>query len=564
MNDAHGIKHRKNSIAVYNISMKPRDNLDQLLDPETLLQVAEHLSGTTRTNPVSKQSGRLAFETPVEQLAKDAVRQILAGYDPLGTAYCRIHSPQARRASGQTFTPLKPVESMFAWAIDQSCEISRIVDPGAGSGRYTLYGLRRFANARAVAIERDPDVALILRANAVALGVESRLDVIVADYREVSLPPIPGRTLFIGNPPYVRHHDIAPDWKHWYSSSLQALGHASSQLAGLHLHFFLKTLELARPGDLGCFVTAAEWLDVKYGQALRDLLTNGLGGKAVAVMSPELAVFEDAMVSAAVTCFAPHSSQEKLSFQQIENMRELQSLGRGRPVERQTARREKTWSILVRNGHRDRPSGQIELGEVFKVHRGQVTGLNRVWVHGPASPTLPNRFLFPCITDARDITTARGHLIDSPDTLKSVVDLPENLDGLKLEDRAQVDRFLEWAKVQGADKTYIARHRNPWWRVRLKVAAPIVVTYMGRRPPVFGRNVACARLINIAHGLYPRDDAGMDEDYLRALVGWLNTNVSQESGRSYAGGLTKFEPSEVMRLYIPEKLTPAHHRHATA
>ena len=46
----------------------------------------------------------------------------------------------------------------------------------------------------------------------------------------------------------------------------------ASRLAGLHLHFFLRTLELARAGDLGCFVAAAEWLDVNYGAALRWLL----------------------------------------------------------------------------------------------------------------------------------------------------------------------------------------------------------------------------------------------------------------------------------------------------
>jgi hypothetical protein len=39
------------------------------------------------------------------------------------------------------------------------------------------------------------------------------------------------------------------------------------------------------------------------------------------------------------------------------------------------------------------------------------------------------------------------------------------------------------------------------------------------------------------------------------LVTWLNKNISTGSGRTYAGGLTKFEPKEVERLRIPNPQT---------
>ena len=35
------------------------------------------------------------------------------------------------------------------------------------------------------------------------------------------------------------------------------------------------------------------------------------------------------------------------------------------------------------------------------------------------------------------------------------------------------------------------------------------------------------------------------------LVTWLNKNINTGSGRTYAGGLTKFEPKEIERLRIP-------------
>jgi len=75
------------------------------------------------------------------------------------------------------------------------------------------------------------------------------------------------------------------------------------------------------------------------------------------------------------------------------------------------------------------------------------------------------------------------------------------------------------------------------------------MTYMGRRPPVFAVNGAGARLINVAHGLYPL--APLKAEAIEKLVGWLNCNVSQNLGRTYAGGLTKFEPSEAMKIKVP-------------
>ena len=72
---------------------------------------------------------------------------------------------------------------------------------------------------------------------------------------------------------------------------------------------------------------------------------------------------------------------------------------------------------------------------------------------------------------------------------------------------------------------------------------------MARRPPAFVINKADARHINIAHGLYPREQ--LTETVKKALVAYLQVNISQRSGRTYAGGLTKFEPREMERLIVP-------------
>ncbi len=520
----------------------------------SLLSIAKAMLDGTELSAAEARilGGAGALARP--EVVAETVAAVRAGGDPLGEMFCRINSAVSRRGQGQTFTPDGVILGMLAWAQRQGSVVRRLVDPGAGTGRYTLAGLRAFPTAHAVAVEMDPVVAVLLRANLVAAGLTGRATVVVGDFRDLTLERIDGATLFCGNPPYVRHHEISARWKAWYTDTLARFDLEGSQLAGLHLHFFLKTRELAVPGDLGCFVTAAEWLDVNYGRSLRLMLMNGLGGTDVFVAEPQLQVFDDAMVSAAITGFAPGAKRAGLRFKSVQSAADLKTLPEGEPVALETLQAEPRWSILVKGGRTERRAGHVELGEFFQVSRGQVTGLNRVWVASDAAPTVPDRYLVPSITDATDITAAPAHEISRLEGLRRVVSLPRELDALAPGEEAAVHAFLAWARECGADQTYIAKHRKPWWHVHLREAAPLVMTYMGRRPPVFAHNKAGAKLINVAHGLYPRQPIGVPA--LRTLVAWLNQNVRQDAGRAYAGGLTKFEPGEAMRIMIPQTLVP--------
>src|SRR5436309_3346409 len=75
-----------------------------------------------------------------------------------------------------------------------------------------------FPRAQLVGVDIDPLAMLMLRANAAVQGFADRLTIYLADYRNLSLDPIAGKTLFIGNPPYVRHHDIAERSKQWFAA----------------------------------------------------------------------------------------------------------------------------------------------------------------------------------------------------------------------------------------------------------------------------------------------------------------------------------------------------------
>lgn len=469
-----------------------------------------------------------------------------AGADPLGEIFCQLRSGVERRRLGAVYTPKAVVDSMMLWAARQG-DPERIVDPGCGSGRFILAAAARFPKAELVAVDIDPLAVLILRANAQVRCINDRLRVHCGDYRHLSLPVIKGKTLFIGNPPYVRHHDLAEAAKTWLDETAARLGFKASKLAGLHVHFFVKTHDLARRGDFGTFITSSEWLDVNYGSILRKMLGDGLGGCALHVLSPESRPFADAATTGVITCFRVGNRPRRMALKRVKSLAELGDLSGGNEVCWKTLSEAPRWSIIVRPGTRSDPN-HIELGDLFRVHRGQVTGNNRVWIAGPNSDELPQSVLYPTVTRGKELIRAGPELGDAG-MLRRVIDLPADLDRVPAEQRHFVDRFLGWAAAQGGKEGYIASRRRAWWSVNLRPAAPILCSYMARRPPAFVWNGCRARHINIAHGLYPIEP--LSEAALKGFVRFLNGNVSIDQGRTYAGGLTKFEPREIEGLYIP-------------
>ncbi len=475
--------------------------------------------------------------------------QIAQGADPLGEGFCLARSPVQRRPRGATYTPAPIVAAMVDWARSRGPS-DRVVDPGAGSGRFLVATGRAFPHAELIGVETDPLAAVLCRAHLAAAGLAERATVRVEDYRAVQLEALGEgrRTLFIGNPPYVRHHLIDEGWKEWLGAEAKRLGLKSSALAGLHVHFYVATASLAQPGDLVCYITAAEWLDVNYGRMLRDLLLNRLGLQHLVMIDPAAQPFPDAQTTAVIACMEPGAPRESIHVRQVARSSQLGDLSGGLAVSRDRLGSEARWTVLVRPPRQVR-GGMVELGELFRVHRGQVTGANGVWIAGPHAAHLPASVLTPAITRARELYAAGGRLT-SDRSLRCVIDLPQGLDEFSPEHRAAIEAFLRFARSQGAHETYIASHRNPWYRVGLREPAPILATYMARRPPAFVRNLCGARHLNIAHGLYPRQE--MDDELLMKFVNYLSTHVALSEGRVYAGGLTKFEPREMERILVPE------------
>lgn len=487
-------------------------------------------------------------------LLDDLRRQIGSGLDPLGDALCQIRPQAERRLLGAFYTPNSIVDPMVEWILAR--RPSRVIDAGCGSGRFACAVASRVPDLPIVAVDIDPLATLITRAS-LAVHKTAHADVLNIDYTRLSLPPAAGSTAFIGNPPYVRHHSLPSATKAWAALTAQRLGHPFSNLAGLHAHFFLATAVLAKKGDIGSFVTSAEWLDVGYGSVIRSLLVNGLGAQTIQILDRTEAPF-DAQATAVVTCFEVGSNSGSIRLQVLEDTMALRNSDRAVAVSKDLLRRNDRWSSLINIEEIDEINeGQfVRLGQIFDVHRGVVTGANDYFIltRERASALGLASWCRPAITDAREILDSGGTVRNSS-ARKVLLVVPRDVDRSAFPD---LDAYLKLAEKpdnpNAIVRRYITSHRKPWWHLGPLVAPPVVASYMARQAPGFALNPEGLALLNIGHGLYPKRQ--LAESHLRSLVSYLNgaRERFRGKGRTYQGGLEKFEPREMESLLVHASL----------
>ena len=435
---------------------------------------------------------------------------------PSPRAPTRSATPSARCATpsggGRTAPPTPRRRSSRRWSSGRrrSPRPARVVDPGAGSGRFAVAAGRRFARAAVVAVERDPVAAIACRAHLAAAGPRRpRRASWSATTARADLGPADGRTLYLGNPPYVRHHQIAAGWKEWLTLTRprprprgEPARRAPRALLPRHRR------PRARPGDGGAFITSSEWLDTNYGRLVRELLLGPLGGEAIHVLEPTAVPFDDAAVTAAITCFRGRRAGRR-AHPDAPRATRSPSSGRWRAG----ARSRPTACGAAGAGARSRGAPRAiagglrrSSGEICRVHRGAVTGRNSTWVVRARRGRPARVGAVPVHHPrARDLRR-RGRAVEHRPPAARRRPAAATSTSSRAPTGAASPASCASAQRDGAHDGYIARARRAWWSVGLRPPAPILATYMARRPPAFIRNDAGARHINIAHGLYPRTE----------------------------------------------------------
>ena len=529
--------------------------IDAPVTEDQLVKLALQLGAADFGGPLSPQEKR-TFSRASHQARwpRSAVNQVRAaireGEDVLGGALMTMRTRGERRSLGAVYTPSGIVNAMVDWAL-QGGPV-RVIDAGCGSGRFISNVARRGTDTELIGIEIDEIAAVLTRAVLAALNAK-RSRVLQCDYTRVNLPSIPGRTAYIGNPPYVRHHALNAETKKWAALASRQLGHPLSGLAGLHAYFLFATALHAQEGDIGCFITSAEWMDVGYGSAVRKLLLNGLGARSLHVFDPRVNVFPDTQSTAVIICFEPGTAPQSVKMRAIRSSRRVSNLSGGRSVPRDALDASAKWSRMVEASASSAAHGMVALGSIARIHRGVATGSNAFFVltRARARELGVERWCRHAVTDAGEIFASRGVLRDSAER-KLLLEIPADIERSS---HPALDSYLSSGECSSGgtvpvSERYLAAHRSPWWYLGKPKSPPVVVSYMARQAPMFALNPDSLALINIAHGVYPVQPMSLRA--LRQFVARLNEARSSfvGSGRTYQGGLEKFEPREMEDLLI--------------
>ncbi|MEA5408312.1 N-6 DNA methylase [Haloarculaceae archaeon H-GB2-1] len=257
--------------------------------------------------------------------------------DVLGGIYEGLLPTVDRRALGQYYTHPLLAATLVRWAVptgnsgDADAEPPRVLDPATGSGAFLLEAyehLRTSFPDRDAADLLDAVVGLDvnrlpLQLTALSLANRSeepsaeRLDIRHGSFFDFSPSDVaedggddpPADTLgtfdaVVGNPPYIRHENLAPDQEH-FRSHLRRFGRDGetpyydgskrlSKKSDAYVYFATHATDFLVDGGRLAFVVPTKWLVSRYGQSFQTFLFDHY--RLHAVVGFDARAFEDALV----------------------------------------------------------------------------------------------------------------------------------------------------------------------------------------------------------------------------------------------------------------------------
>jgi hypothetical protein len=523
---------------------------------ETVREATQTDSLEARRRSFRRELDRVAAELDVDRAAWEPWAN---GVDVIGAAYEQLVSGVERRPRGQFQTPFWAADVMASWLLTEPTEL--LLDPGVGAGRLlfrTLKAGRHFPGTM-LGLDVDPLSLTMARLNVELRDSDGRanLNLRRRDFLTGSLAERPDAITC--NPPYSRHHSIPPEQKEAIHAGFESrLGQRFNRLAGLHVLFLVRALEVARPGARIAFITPADWLDVGYGRSIKRFVVEQAYVESIVLFDENHLFFDGAMTSAAITLIRKEPSAGRTTRiirlprelpprqQVLAAVKGTSAVLIGEEVELADERR---WGRL----HRQTSKG-TRLGDVARVRRGLATGCNRFF---SLSEETRKRFRI----DKADLRLAivSPRLVADTELNRAFLDaLPDDQPRWVLDRRdAEAEKgrtpfaqYLRWGRKHlQADSGYLASNRKPWYALERRGDCPILFSYMNRENPRFIRNRAKAVPLNTFLIVEPKD--GIDPDELcAALNSQFVLGQLTHDRRNYGGGLWKLEPREVEELKV--------------
>lgn len=445
-----------------------------------------------------------------------------------------------------------------------------VLEPACGTGAFIAAILQTYRDrkVRLRGFEVDDKIHEI----ASRLWQDSNLAVSHADFTTITPNSEDKVDLLISNPPYSRHHHIPNSQKRLLQAMSKSITRLQpSGLAGLYCYFILLAHQWLRPGAVAAWLIPSEFMDVNYGQAIRDYLLRKVSLLRIHCFDNAGSLFADALVSSSVVWFRNQVSSHT-GFCEFTTGQSIAVPELTRQISYSKLAKIRKWTQLFsRESAVNWSDRYVRVSDLFRVSRGLVTGSNAFFILNENQVhrhDLPGEVLSPVLPSSRyirdNIVLADNQGLPALGTKLFLLNCKLSEDDIEA-NFASLHEYLQIGKRLDIPSKYLCSRRKPWYLQESRPPAPIVFTYMGRisgrnRPFRFIRNYSIATATNVYLMLYPLPKFSA---YLESAP-YLLDNVWEalnripfahimREGRSYGGGLHKVEPKELESLCFTDE-----------
>lgn len=470
---------------------------------------------------------------------------------------------EERRKLGQFSTPFDLAKEIVSYGISLLTENDiAFLEPCIGSGVF-YSSLLSVADGKleirgATGIEIDSEY----HGCAKTLWGDSGINLINGDFTRIK--PNGRYNFIVTNPPYVRHHYMTQTEKAYLLARGKAeTGIALSGLSGLYCHFILLAHKWLVPGAVCGWLVPSEFMDVNYGEALKEYLLQNVHLLRIHRYEPKNLMFSDALVSSCVVWFKNELVAEDYDIEF--------SFG-GTHDNPQNSRRIKKSDLMKERKWTRFPEKEIRcccteatLGDYFEIKRGLATGDNNFFILSREKIMelgMDMSFFKPVLPSPRYLKT---DLVDTDADGMPQINPQYFLLNCKLTEQEIMKQYPAiWDYLQsGIDKTsskYLCKSRKKWYWQEQRESTYFLCSYMGRgknngSPFRFILNLSEAVVTNSYLMLYPKEvlqKAVSDNPKCVYAIWEMLKEISgkeiEEEGRVYGGGLKKIEPRELKKV----------------
>jgi adenine-specific DNA-methyltransferase len=478
---------------------------------------------------------------------------------------------QNRKNLASFYTPPEVAQILTDWAITNAS--TTVLDPSLGGCAFlyaALETLRRMGNPtpgrQIYGVDIDPDAQLYLKPLLLAGAMPEQF--VIEDFFNIA-PGYFGDSLFgavVGNPPYIRYHDIPDEAQGRAVARLKSFNIQVSGRASYWAFFLLYSMQFLHRGGRLAMILPGAFLHTDYSAQVRELLTRHF--EEVTIYLLQERIFEDTEEESVLVCAAGARELHKtLRIGAVKGVGDLEQAFENMQNSTRTldsAEGDGGWlraliepeALALYDQLVERPN-VIRMGEWVKTRIGVVTGNNEFFILSlveQAQRSISDDYLVPIIRRSVHLT---GLWVRDQD----LQFLAENGNKFLLLALNQVEsklptplqEYIRYGQEAGVPRSRKCRDRRPWYVVPHTFVPRAFMPCMSAAWPRLVINQSGYTCTNNILRVFWKEERAA-EDWLRLALGTLST-LSQLSaelvGRSYGGGVLKLEPKELARLAVP-------------